>query len=381
MNSVRFIATLVFAVTTVVCELRSEEVSVTELVDRLDSESYQLRQSSMRRLLEIGKDSRGQAEAVRKALRQGLTHKSLEVRSACQHSLATLREFETDREIVRLLDLRIHSEDIALPGWQTCSQLLGDDRQIRHRFASLTRKHPSLVRALDNNTPIAVSLRALISLDPYQISPSDLDRWIILLLLETVHSADLPANLAYRTCMSLSNSQLGPKPVHANEVELFGRVIDRWLSSRTQDNPMRESLLIAMRFGCIERAFQLSEQVLKNELSPPATVVTAMLCANAIELPGCEDLIESRLSDQRTAHVWQLIALRKTKIRTQVRDVAIALQLHRHGIDPRAAGFVELQADPRMVFLDHSLGFADNRSREDAHAWAKTKIRQIRASD
>lgn len=122
-----------------------------------------------------------------------------------------------------------------------------------------------------------------------------------------------------------------------------------------------------MRYGCHDRAKELCRGVFADLDAPPATQVMAMLCASAIDMSDSEALLRSRLTDQRTAHVWQLIISRKVKIRTQVRDVALALLLHQRGIDPRTVGFNELQADPLLIFRDQSLGFPDDQSRQLTH--------------
>jgi hypothetical protein len=97
----------------------------------------------------------------------------------------------------------------------------------------------------------------------------------------------------------------------------------------------------------------------------------ALLCASTLGRPHLERLLVERVSDNRTAHVWQLIASRKIKIRTQVSDVAVALMLHQQGIDPRNAGFAELQADPFVVFREHSLGFSSESERRNAYVKAQ----------
>jgi hypothetical protein len=127
----------------------------------------------------------------------------------------------------------------------------------------------------------------------------------------------------------------------------------------------RERLLILMRYRCDETASQLCRDVLSDLNAAASTQVTALLCGLALGRSDIESQALLRLEDDRTAHVWQLIASRRKRIRTQVGDVALVVLLHQHGIDPRTVGFDELQADPRLVFRDHSLGFPDDRSRRD----------------
>ena len=83
------------------------------------------------------------------------------------------------------------------------------------------------------------------------------------------------------------------------------------------------------------------------------------------------DRAKARLEDDRVAHGWQMIPSQKTRIRTEVRDVALAVLLHHHGVDPRSVGFEQLQADPLLLYRDHSLGFADQAARSDCRRRAE----------
>ncbi len=129
-----------------------------------------------------------------------------------------------------------------------------------------------------------------------------------------------------------------------------------------------------MRYQCDSLARQLANQTLADDSATAAAQATAMLCASVLGDDDLSAYLRPRLDDARIAHEWQLIPSRKTKIRTQIRDVAMALLLHQQGIDPRQVGFVELQADELMLYRDHSLGFADDKQRAAAHAEGRQRL-------
>jgi hypothetical protein len=343
------------------------EVSFAASIGQLDSDSFHTRRAAAKRLIDASIQPSEHAQAALNTLQQGLSHRSLEVRLACREVLDTIEQIEVDRQIERLLNPKVDATAIQLSGWKRCSQILGTDMAGRRTFASLVQNHPEQVQVLDGETTIMRVQQTLAKIDPYRISPSNSNQWILLLLLETVYAEVHPKNLISRSCASLSSSQIGPRPQNPRDAIVMRRLVDRWVGAHQNRCPTRECLLIAMRFGCRDRVEEICKTVLRNEMAPPATQVMAMLCASAIQLSDREELIESRLSDHRTAHVWQLIAARKTKIRTQVRDVALALLLHQRGIDPRTVGYTELQADPLLVYRDHSLGFPDEAARHQAH--------------
>jgi hypothetical protein len=160
---------------------------------------------------------------------------------------------------------------------------------------------------------------------------------------------------------------MGPNIGDSSDAVVVGRMISHWLGSGPSRGTVRQRILIAMRYSCDERASELCDQVLSDTQALPASQVTAMLAAVVLRRPNLRSQLAVRLADDRTAHVWQLISSRHTKIRTQVRDVALALMLHLDKIDPRQVGFDELQADPLLLFRDHSLGFANDDARAAAH--------------
>jgi hypothetical protein len=211
-------------------------------------------------------------------------------------------------------------------------------------------------------------------LDPFRLPADDTGGWAMLLLVDIQSANHTKANLGSRIAMALSNSAMGPKIAGKRDAEVVRRFIDRWARAEDRGRAVRQRLLVAMRYDCHATAAQLCDQILADVSASPSTQVTGLLCGLALGRTDLETQARRRLDDDRTAHVWQLIASRKTKIRTQVRDVALAVLLHHHGIDPRQAGFEELQADPVLVFRDHSLGFPSEITRRESYLAAMSLL-------
>jgi len=354
--------------------LSAQQVEFDELVELLGSDSYHTRRAASRKLIDASIQSNVDDLGTTDALQRGLVHRSLEVRLGCREILNAVKQNETDHQVSQLLNPRVDASAIQLPGWNRVSPILGDDMPARRTFAMLAQNHPLQAKLLSADVSVALARAELAKMDPYRISPDDIQQWMMLLLLETVYASDHPANLTSRSYTSLSSPHLGPKARTSDDQVVLTRLVDQWIVVHQNRCPARERLLIAMRYGCHQRTEQICRQVFSDALAPPATQVMAMLCASATKLSDRETHLRSRLSDKRTAHVWQLIASRKTKIRTQVRDVALALLLHEQGIDPRTVGFSELQADPVLVFRDHSLGFPGDTDRIETHARGTAKL-------
>ena len=242
----------------------------------------------------------------------------------------------------------------------------------RRLFASMSDQYRNQLRQLDARES-SHRLRQLAGmLDPYRLPPEDATGWLMLLLMDIENHPDAASNLSPRICMALSNSSMGPSVSSIREAEVVRKLIDRWVHIQDGSCEMRQRMRIAMRYECQSTAGELCGQALDDRNSSPSTQVTALLCGLALRKSDISEQARARLQDDRTAHVWQLIASRQTRIRTQVRDVALAVLLQQQGIDPRTAGFDHLQADPMLVFRDHSLGFPDEASRRKSFRVAMT---------
>ncbi len=349
--------------------------SFVKLVGQLDHQAFHARSSAADALVTAGTSSAADVAArVNEALRQGLLHPSLEVRIAIGEIKREIEQIRLDRQLSCLLNPRCDTASICLPGWRHFSVSAGDDMAARRVYALTFSRFPYELHALETGSFQRNAGRHAGKIDAYRLPPEDAVGWTTLLLLDISGPKSHVPDRSSRLAMALGNLAMGPKTGGAPYAIVLERLIDRWLRTHKDNCTTRERLLIAMRYGCNGLAAELCEQILSDPSASPSCQVTALLSASTLGRGDIELQTRMRLDDDRTAHVWQLIASRKTKIRTQVRDVALALLLHHHGVDPRLAGFDELQADPLLLFRDHSLGFPDEASRQKSFETAKRMI-------
>lgn len=346
--------------------------SISRWVSDLESPSFHARRNAQRNLIQAASDRDGRASDVTAALRGATGHASLEVRLAAGETLRQIKQHRIDDQLDRLADPRTKAESIRLPGWITFAELVGHDTAARSFFARLYRRYAGKLGDV-KGMRAQFAKKPASGFDPYRMSPQDEIRWAMLLWMNMgTDAADGPQPdddpvtsrmTGSRIAMSLGNPALGPA---ADCDDVVRRLIGHWIQRHPDATHPRTTIQIAMRYRCNDQARMLCQQVLSDRLSSPASVVTAMLAASALNLTGVDDRLGERLGDHRVAHVWQTIASEKTTIKTQVRDVALALSWHRSGTDPREVGFTHLQADATLVFTDHSLGFPDQPARDRA---------------
>jgi hypothetical protein len=334
-------------------------------VHALSDESYHRRQAAADKLRERASQGGAVGEAVIAALRLGLENSSMETRIASERILQTLALSAFDDQIDQLLNPHVLPDGITMAGWKPFSEMAGSDFAARSLFSRIALRHDRFLRRMQ--LPAADDSFCDAIPDPYTLRSDDAVSWALALLSDSRSDPLQQTNAFSKITVSLSNSAMGPKLRDANDATVLRRMISHWIGNHPRRGTTRQRILIAMRYSCDQRAGELCDQVLADPDALPTSQVTAMLAASAMQRPNLRPQLIARLSDERTAHVWQLIASRQTKIRTQVRDVALALLLRLHQTDPREAGFEELQADPLLIFRDHSLGFANDASRAAAH--------------
>ncbi|WP_068258674.1 HEAT repeat domain-containing protein [Rubripirellula obstinata] len=350
------------------CNQVAVSQSIDDLIDQLNSDQYHARQAAKADLITLANS--GSADS----LREGLKHPSLEVRSTVAEILGMIRQQEFGDQLQQVSNPNVPSDELTSTGWKEFSLVAGNDMEARRAFVALCRRHPTGLSSIKS-----VSNAHAEFTNPFQINTDDGVGWVLLLLseLNSPNSGNefdtQAATQSSRIAMSLSQPTMG-LDLHAVADRsdgcgtIFSRLVTRWLAKHDTIIDRRTAIRVALRYDCDQTALAIAENVLSVPDSPAASTVTAMLVV--AKLNQTSQKLSDFVDDNRTAHVWQLIADRKIKIQTQVRDVAIALMLNQADQDPRQFGFNYLEADPLLRFRDYSLGFENDQLRSMAHTKA-----------
>lgn len=352
-------------------ELRGDDLAsrFDALVLQLDDPRFHQRVSASEKLLRAGLERSGEINTeVEKALGRGTQSKSLELRAAAQRVLKEIAFRYQQQQLDLLVNLHVPAEDINLPGWQDFAETVGTDLVSRRFFKQLVLRHAEALHAGDPRNANAENI-AKSFYDPWKLpSENDLD-WALLLFMEIRRGDNREATCNWRLMTALSNSAMGPDP--ETHPAVFKRLIEAWLRQQSDPAALRDCLLVTMRYGCYSTALRLCKRVWTNPQASPATQVTALLVGNALGAIELRAEAVKRMSDYRTASVWQTLGSRPTRIRTQVADVARVILLAQSGLDPRSAGFQNLIADRWLIYRDSSLGFSDQKRREESWRMAE----------
>lgn len=319
---------------------------------------------------------------ARESLVEGLSAESLEIRLAAKELLETLDSQQLERQIAKLLRGNSELDITFLPAWDRFHQLCGDSPGTRRLYAGLLREHGYSLRWLaDVAEPgLLADPQELTSLDHYLpieaklINQGDPHRWALILLAASQRQfIDVPV-LTSRVRGGLLNPKVQAGLAASKHYPVLQRLVGQWLSITSANYVNSTMLKIGLAYDCQDVAAELAERSLANPHASPASLATSLILLARLQPVRAETELVRWVDDRRVCHVWQIVAARRRAVQTQVGDVAVALLLHLENRDPREHGFVDLQADPQLIFREFSMGFEDEKSRLAAHASAQTTL-------
>ncbi|MEE2937118.1 MAG: hypothetical protein VYA84_14125 [Planctomycetota bacterium] len=360
------------------------------LVSNLDSPIFSQRRAAFQSLLRQGTSANHAiSQQIKNAVvRHGLRHPSVEVRLAATDLLKRFRFHHMESQLNQLRDPRISSDSIDIDQWGSFSLRGGADMLSRNFFAKLYLQFPSLLR-----TPISVFHR-----DPAKLQRNDSTGWAMLIWMDldantrqwnsknhasARYQIGVPnqPNGQKRLGLLLSQSARGPILDLKNHSVVLSRMIGAWINNTpTATSPNHQKLRIALRYNHIDLACGLIDQIFSDPHACPRSRIAALLAAHSINHQDTVRYAMTSLKDERNASGWTLVRPPNHRIRTQVRDVGLAVLLQTRGMDPRSAGFDYLEADPILVFKSQSLGFPDQASRQAAQGKGKNLLQHFRTA-
>ncbi|MEL6106460.1 MAG: hypothetical protein AAFU85_10500 [Planctomycetota bacterium] len=337
-------------------------------IGKLSSDSYVSRDLARQAILESARGDDQAAAEILSAL-QGCARDSSDMEAvlASRSIIDELEQLAFRKTLNRFLYDPSYPQE-QMPGWVAFSQVAGEDHRARRMFTQVIQRDSRYVASLQSHDYVGLT----------RIAEQDLPRddtigWAMLLAAACQTPAVLPSDVVFRVNAALRGDGTGPLPSKRWQSRVVTKMIASYLDHSAMDS--RDKIRIAIRYEC-PQATDLCRRILKDRNETPSRTVTALLAISKL-VPNDEQidsLLASFREDYRTSHVWRSMAPAKTTRRTQVRDIAVALGLHRRGIDPRTLGFETLQADPILVFRAYSLGFESGETREACHRQAQLHL-------
>lgn len=144
--------------------------------------------------------------------------------------------------------------------------------------------------------------------------------------------------------------------------EAFRLLVGKWMSETKSDGPALDRLLVALQERR-SQAVDIAREILRADGASAKEKQYALLALITTKDAEDRKLIGAALNDSSPLD----ILFTKGKIvKSELRDVALAVQITREGQSPGAFGFKYLRADDSTIYSPSSLGFIDAAERDAA---------------
>jgi hypothetical protein len=331
---------------------------------QLGDASFAAREHATRKLIEWGVLSKP-------ALLPMLDDPDAEVRSRARQILTIVSEsdfrlrleaFATDA------DGRLTHE---LPCWQRYLRVFDNSRDARSLFVAMQRAEPRLLDVLETEpkhvtTQFADRCRAVqFSLHNQQepgvptVSAGTVAALLFVGADESVRVDEQESVYLYNI-IHYPAFESGLKG--GTTMPLFKKLLGRWVAKYSGASTAIQKLELAFSYDLKEGA-DLAKSMLAEENGQPDLRTSAFLALGRFGNADCVPLLEHEFKDERICQRQQR-NLREAPV--QVRDVALAIAIHLTGQNVKTYGFTHAQPNSAIIFTVGSLGFEDDKKRDEA---------------
>jgi len=346
------------------------------LVRRLGAEAFTERAEAAAELLKLG-------QAAEDALRKGLNDSDAEVRGGCQRLLSQLLDAGRETRMREFLADPARLET-PLPGWKRFSSLAGTDLAARKRFAEIYRADGTLLASLDTDPKgIAAPLgQRLTGLRTTLLTPTKdadvLRELTTLLFLAVQEQVPLDAAAHGRFCAALN--VLAERKALVKQVKddpLLRKLLRTYLAERAASLALNQALGSALALQLPE-TLDWALQIASAKDKPAQARGLAAILAGQVGGKEVIGRLEPLLSDTATLGTFKL---GPTTLKTELRDVVLAVLVQASGQKADEYGYPYLQAVPGLKALPspERLGFADANAQAAAlKKWQDWSVKQRR---
>ncbi|MEZ6056432.1 MAG: hypothetical protein R3C01_06980 [Planctomycetaceae bacterium] len=155
---------------------------------------------------------------------------------------------------------------------------------------------------------------------------------------------------------------LGRSQLALESREPLRRLLKEWKSRTNADGPPFDRLLLALRERQPQAA-DIARELLRDSKTPAKQRQYALLTLTNTDNAEDDKLIDLALEDSSSL---DMLFSNGILITSQLRDVALAVKIHRKGLNPADFGFNSLRPDDLTTYSLPSLGFSDSTARNEA---------------
>lgn len=349
----------------------AEGPSAAELVRQLGARSYLKRQRAQRMLQEMG-------VPAKEALQAALDDPDAEIRYRAAQALEHVLDLDFQQKLETFLTSSDECGDDCLPGWRRYREQVGRGHAARRLFVEMQRAERELLQAAQAQPAAAGKLlelrcqqiqHAMQSADADDDQPLGVGSIAALLFVAGKRDVEISTQGASYVNNFSNQPSLHSALSAGTLIEPLRGLLGVWVSRHFEDTMVAyQNLHLAMRYDlktAIDPAVDLASRTEIPAQRRPIAILALGKLGDERQLPALSALLDDKAEftvHDRNGH----------EIRTQIRDVALAVMVHLTGQELRDYGFDHYASHPTWLFNPATLGFKSIEAREEALAkWRK----------
>ena len=359
---------LVSAVLAVAAEdpLQSNKVNVDQLIKQLGDPSFTVRENATESLAELG--IRAQQE-----LKRALLNPDLEIRMRAHRILLKSLQSEFAAKIAAFISDVDGKQEHDLPGWKQFRKTIGSDRNTRILFADMMRRESEILESFETGKNLEPALfKRLAELRPGNgiNRPTQAHPATLAALLFVASESKLATNTTlFSQFYSLLNYSSTKQMIQGSRhKDILLKMISQLVLKETSKTSHYYPIMLTLNYNMETTGLTLGRRLLKAQ---PASFSTTQYAAIAVARFGSQEdisLLLPHLKNVSVCHTWSNPQIQPGVIKTQVRDVILALLIHMTKQDHKEYGFELLRTTPTTLFHTYTCGFTTEEKREAAQA-------------
>ena len=335
-----------------------------ELVRKLGDDSFEVRQRSTLRLARIGLPAK-------EALLEGLKADDAEVRMRCRRVLAIVLDLDLKTRIEAFAADRDGKQQHDLPGWERYQQLVGNDATTRELFVEMQRSESDLLEAQaaapDQVGPLMQARCEQLQQRAFggnQAQRGQISLGSVAALFFVSTHPDVTVSdqmISYLHTFSYQPSVQGAMRDQEQSVPIK-KLIGAWIAKPSGSPNAYQNFMLALQFD-LREGLAPAVAMLRDGGAQPHIAQYALLLIGKFGSRADMVVVTPLLTDE---NLLGSLSINNKEVRTELRDVALAVAVHVTGQDLGAYGFEHLQKNPQMVFQPMTAGFGTPAKREAA---------------
>lgn len=348
---------------------RGSKANIDQLIKQLGDPSFTIRENATESLAELGILSQ-------QGLKRALLNPDLEIRMRAHRILLKSLQSEFAAKIAAFISDVDGKEEHDLPGWKQFSKTIGSDRNIRILFADMLRRESEILEAFETGKNLEpVLFKRLAELRPGNAigqanRPQQTHPATLAALLFVAAESKLATNTTlFSQFYSLLNYSSTKQIIQGSRhKDIIMKMISQLVLKETSKTSHYYPIMLTLNYGMKTTGLTLGRRLLKAQ---PASFSTTQYAAIAVARFGDQNdisLLLPHLKNVSVCHTWSNPQIQPGVIKTQVRDVILALLIHMTKQDHKEYGFELLRTTPTTLFHTYTCGFTKEEKREAAQA-------------